>query len=276
MADEAGKGAGEDPTGKPKFSLPVKGLGGSGLEGTEMSLSKRLKAAGITPSAAAGPSLALGDAASSIVSQSPMGARDPKLSTTFKARMGMGGIATPLGSDMSMRKFDFSGYDPKAMRKKKAPSPPRKVIKHEDDDMEVFVSDMTEQPDQGNLDRKNAQSSQQAKEKVIKGIYEIRQPGGMDLASQIDPVNSQKLLQAQLDVMNLQSQINEDEVEPQQAYAIFCDFESKAVQKEQELLDLQVGGEATREQQLYERVGQPNETYILPQLKLERLAVELN
>ena len=71
----------------------------------------------------------------------------------------MGGIATPLGSDMSMRKFDFSGYDPKAMRKKKQQSPERKVIKKEDDDMEVFISDMTEQPDQGNLDRKNQQSS---------------------------------------------------------------------------------------------------------------------
>lgn len=51
----------------------------------------------------------------------------------------------------------------------------------------------------------------------------------MDLASQIDPVNSQKLLQAQIEVMNLQSQINEEAIEPQQAYAIFCDFESKAV-----------------------------------------------
>lgn len=151
--------ADDDHSGKPKFSLPTKGLGGSGLDGNEMSLSKRLKAAGVTPSAAAGPSLALGDAASSMISQSPMNARDPKLSTTFKQRMGMGGIATPLGSDMSMRKFDFSGYDPKAMRKKKAPSPERKVIKKEEDDMEVFVSDMTEQPDQGDLDRKNVQSS---------------------------------------------------------------------------------------------------------------------
>lgn len=84
-----------------------------------------------------------------------MNARDPKMSAAFKQRMGMGGIATPLGSDMSMRKFDFSGYDPKAMRKKKPPSPERKVIKKTEEDMEVFVSDMTEQPDQGNLDRKN-------------------------------------------------------------------------------------------------------------------------
>ena len=41
-------------------------------------------------------------------------------------------------------------------------------------------------------------------------------------------------------------------------------------------MDLQVGGEASREQQLYERIGHPTESYILPQLKLERLAVELN
>ena len=71
---------------KPKFSLPTKGLGGSGIEPSEMSLSKRLRAAGITPSAAAGPSLAVNDpaASSSVISQSPMNARDPKLSTTFK------------------------------------------------------------------------------------------------------------------------------------------------------------------------------------------------
>ena len=146
---------------KPKFSLPVKGLAGSGLEANEMSLSKRLRQAGITPSHAPGASLAVGDAASSVVSQSPMNA---KMSNTFKQRMGMGGIATPLGSDMSMRKFDFSGYDPKAMRKKKPESPERKVIKKTEEDMEVFVSDMTEQQDQGNLDRKNQQSSQQARD----------------------------------------------------------------------------------------------------------------
>ena len=35
---------------KPKFTLPVAGLGGSGLDPHDMSLSKRLKAAGITPS----------------------------------------------------------------------------------------------------------------------------------------------------------------------------------------------------------------------------------
>ena len=155
--------------------------------------------------------------------------------------MGMGGIATPLGSDMSMRKFDFSGYDPKAVRKKKAPSPERKVIKKTEEDMEVFVSDMTAQPDQGDLDKKNQQSSQQARDQVLKGIYEIKQNG-----DQIDLTN-QNLLNAQMEVMNLQKHINEETIEPQQAYTIFNDFESLAVQKEQNLLDLQVGGEATRE-----------------------------
>jgi predicted oxidoreductase len=60
------------------------------------------------------------------------------------------------------------------MRKKKAPSPDRKVIKKEEDDMEVFVSDMNDLPDQGNLDIKNTQSSQKARDRVLKGIYEIR------------------------------------------------------------------------------------------------------
>jgi len=50
----------------------------------------------------------------------------------------------------------------------------------------------------------------------------------------------------------------------------------EAEQREQHLLDLQVGGEATRDNELYERIHHPEESYILPQLKLERLAVELN
>jgi hypothetical protein len=35
------------------------------------------------------------------------------VSNKFKSRIGMGGIPTPLASDMSRAKFDFSGYDPK-------------------------------------------------------------------------------------------------------------------------------------------------------------------
>ena len=69
-----------------------------------------------------------------------------------------------------------------------------------------------------------------------------------------------------MELLNLQTQINEETIEPQQAYTIFNQFESLAVQREQNLLDLQVGGEATREQQLYERIHQPDESYILPLL----------
>lgn len=64
-ASSSGAGDGSQ---KPKFSLPVKGLAGSGLESSEMSLSKRLRQAGITPSHAPGASLAVGDAASSVIS----------------------------------------------------------------------------------------------------------------------------------------------------------------------------------------------------------------
>jgi len=40
--------------------------------------------------------------------------------------------------------------------------------------MEVFQTDHTDNPDQGNWDKKNEQGAQQAKEKVIKEIYEIK------------------------------------------------------------------------------------------------------
>jgi len=45
------------------------------------------------------------------MSQSPVNA-GAQISARFRARMGAGGIPTPLGSDMSRAKFDFSGYDP--------------------------------------------------------------------------------------------------------------------------------------------------------------------
>ena len=60
--------------------------------------------------------------------------------------MEAGGIPTPMGSDMSRAKFDFSGYDPEAMRKKKPKSPERKVIHKVEDDVEIFVSDFTDDP----------------------------------------------------------------------------------------------------------------------------------
>jgi len=52
-----------------------------------------------------------------MMSKSPMAVGTGLLTSKFTNRMGMGGIATPLGSDISRTKFDFSAYDPKAMRK---------------------------------------------------------------------------------------------------------------------------------------------------------------
>ena len=52
--------------------------------------------------------------------------------------MAAGGIPTPLGSDMSRAKFDFSGYDPKVMRKKKEELPERPIWKKVEEDMETF------------------------------------------------------------------------------------------------------------------------------------------
>ena len=64
----------------------------------------------------------------------------------------MGGIATPLGSDMSRTKFDFSGYDPKTMRKNKYISPSRNVIKKLEGDTEVFMTDFSDNPGVVDLD----------------------------------------------------------------------------------------------------------------------------
>lgn len=75
---------------------------------------------------------------------------------------------------MSRAKFDFSGYDANAMRKKKAPSPERKVIKKEDDDMEVFMSENVQDPASVNLDQKNDNSAQIQREKVRSETYDMR------------------------------------------------------------------------------------------------------
>jgi hypothetical protein len=67
------------------------------------------------------------------------------MSNRFRSKFGAGGIPTPLGSDMSRAKFDFSGYDPAMMKRNKASSPDRKVIIKQEDDMEVFVTDHGDQ-----------------------------------------------------------------------------------------------------------------------------------
>lgn len=55
-----------------------------------------------------------------------------RMSNRYRARMGAG--ITPLGSDMSRAKFDFSGYDPEARKREKPRSPERKVIKKVEED----------------------------------------------------------------------------------------------------------------------------------------------
>ena len=135
------------PSNKPKFSLNMG------------------KIPGVTPQATSGPNLTggltlgtelntpsnnlmnkasykniaqLADQVSEM-SQSPL--HTGKVSNRFRARIGAGGIPTPLGSDMSRAKFDFSGYDPNQHKKKKAKSPTRKVTVRVEDDMEIFTTD---------------------------------------------------------------------------------------------------------------------------------------
>jgi hypothetical protein len=139
---------GESPS-KPKFNIPVIGLGGSGFERTPVEQKySGYSGGGITPLAGSSglmsstpsninsnrPLTTMGAGipdTASVVSQSPM--NSGRQSNRFKARMGAAGI-TPLGSDMSRAKFDFSGYDPEVHRNKRPKSPERKVIKKVEED----------------------------------------------------------------------------------------------------------------------------------------------
>jgi hypothetical protein len=95
-----------------------------------------------------------------------------RISNRYRNRMGAAGI-TPMGSDMSRAKFDFSGYDPEAVRKQRPPSPDRKVIKKDVDDLEIFITDYTADPSAPDLEKKNQDSSQDMKNKVIKEIFDV-------------------------------------------------------------------------------------------------------
>lgn len=113
------------PSTKPKFSLNMGAITGEAPSAAAPNTTTNVdqNAAGeemITGLGAAGapqvPSTskpgrfaALADNVSN-VSASPLNAG--QMSNRFRARMGAGGIPTPLGSDMSRAKFDFSGYDP--------------------------------------------------------------------------------------------------------------------------------------------------------------------
>ena len=71
-----------------------------------------------------------------------------------------------MGSDMSRAKFDFSGYDADKQRRKKAPSPERKVVVKATEDMEVFTTDHGDQKLETDLDAKNADKAEKARQRV--------------------------------------------------------------------------------------------------------------
>lgn len=150
---------------KHKFSLNMAGLAttthaaggqldsGSGrgelLQGFGAQNSGRTM--GITPSNAASrafpglgvkPGMGLG--AASMMSASPMNAS--QISARFR---GIGANVlpqSPTASDVSRAQVDFSKYDPKAMRKKKDLFPERKTLIKKEEDMEIFMTDTTEDP----------------------------------------------------------------------------------------------------------------------------------
>ena len=168
------------PAARPKFSLNMAGITG---EATQSAPADQNAAGeetitgsgtvGVTPGAAAKAAGRFANLADNVsnVSASPLAAGP--VSNRFRARMGAGGIPTPLGSDMSRAKFDFSGYDPAVMRKKKEPSPERKVITKIEEDMEVFITDTREDPDAVNLDKRNAESAEAARSQVVKEIFSL-------------------------------------------------------------------------------------------------------
>jgi hypothetical protein len=59
----------------------------------------------------------------------------------------------------------------KVMEPPRPPSPECKVVMKMEEDMEVFTSDMTLLPDQGNVDKKNLESSGITKETAMNQIY---------------------------------------------------------------------------------------------------------
>ena len=67
---------------------------------------------------------------------------------------------------MSRAKFDFTGYDPEAMRKKRDPSPEVKVTVKEEEDMEVFTGECVGRDNDGDLDKLNSIASQKAQDQV--------------------------------------------------------------------------------------------------------------
>lgn len=218
------KPGGDAPSGKPKLGLALGGITGQPaatypdpeaaeetITGSGTMVSKNQHKRNIAQMA---------DNVS-MLSSSPM--HTGKMSTAFRQRLGAGGIPTPLGSDMSRTKFDFSGYDPALMRKKKAPSPERKVIAKVEDDMEIFTTDHTENPSLVDLEKRNTESSQLGKKQVLNDIYPESLGGDVD---------------KEFDMLTLKKAINEEEIQAALAYKFFNEQEYQAVVREQEALDL--------------------------------------
>lgn len=115
------------------------------------------------------------DRASMLSGASPLGATSI-ISKNFKSRMKMQGIPTPLGSNMSRAKFDFSGYDPMERKRKKVPEVPlRPIKKKEEEDCEVLVTDTAGEPeDFGDLEAKNARDSIHVLGRAKADIYDAR------------------------------------------------------------------------------------------------------
>ena len=126
------------------------------------------------------------------------------------------------------------------MRKKKEPSPERKVITKIEEDMEVFITDTREDPDAVDLDKRNAESASAARGRVKDEIYSLL-GGGDEDQSDMDRI---------AEVRNFQTKIDEEAIDAKNAFKFFNEQEYKAVEAEQTLLDLQVGGPAAEDRQL--------------------------
>ena len=116
---------------KPKFSIPVKGLGGLNMGG--------------------GP---------------PMGSLE--IEKKFSGNLMLSSRSRDLDLLLSARSLKKKVVKVEPPR---PPSPECKVIKKMEEDMEVFTSDMSLLPDQGMVDKKNLESSGITKEQAMNSIY---------------------------------------------------------------------------------------------------------
>lgn len=130
--------------------------------------------------------------------------------------------------------------------------------------MEVFVSDFGSNPEKVDLERKNDESSVNVRRQVVNEIFDTRKDSHMDKSSK-----QQRLL----DIQNFQTQIKDDAINAEYAFKFFNEQEYMAVERQQNLLDLQVGGQAYEDHNILS--ASLLDQHTLPALKLERLAIEL-